>query len=163
MTKIAASDKVCTSLDLGGRRFSRPIPTSPLSIRKEGDELAIEGKGEGGVWFSRLHTALKVVPSRGQSVNTLAKVWCASTKHFCHLSVGELPTRFAVSTTLYCLADTPPRFPWCGLNFSGCGCNWWFCRFQPCLPYYVPPVKILFFRTSLVRILRIPSTILRPL
>ena len=27
------------------------------------------------------------------------------------LSVGELPTGFAVSTTLYCLADTPPRFP----------------------------------------------------
>ena len=27
------------------------------------------------------------------------------------LSVGELPAGFAVSTTLYCLADTPPRFP----------------------------------------------------
>ena len=35
---------------------------APLSVRKEGDELAIEGEGERGVWFSRFHAALEVVP-----------------------------------------------------------------------------------------------------
>merc|ERR1712192_74090 len=157
LTKIAVSDKVCTSLVLGGRRFSRPVPTSPLSIRKEGDELTVEGEGEGGVWFSRLHAALKVVPCGGQSVNTLTKIGSTSTKHLRHLSMCELPTGFAVSTTLDCLADTPSRLPGRGLSFSSCACNWWLCRLQPCLPHYVPPVKIFLLRTSLVRILRIPG------
>ena len=35
---------------------------APLRVWKEGDELTVEWEGEGGVWFSRLHTALKVVP-----------------------------------------------------------------------------------------------------
>ena len=35
---------------------------APLSVRKEGDELAIEGEGERGVWFSRFHAALEIVP-----------------------------------------------------------------------------------------------------
>ena len=37
---------------------------SPLSVRKEWYELAIEGKFKGGVRFSRLHTALEVVPAK---------------------------------------------------------------------------------------------------
>ena len=37
---------------------------SPLSVRKEWYELAIEGKFKWGVRFSRLHTALEVVPAK---------------------------------------------------------------------------------------------------
>jgi len=149
-----------SSLDLGGGGGSRPFEPSPLCVGKEWYELAIEGQFKGRVWFSWLHAALKIVPGCRKPVHPLAEVWCASTKHLRHLPVSELPTHFALSAALNSLTYTATGFPWGWSCFLGCCDDWRFCGFKPRLPHNVPPVKIFLLRTDLVRVLRIPSSIL---